>query len=143
VNPPQLAYNCVDDPWPRTWKTWHADTVASAERAPVFAWLNTWYSAPCAFWKVPAAAPVKIGSATVPPMLLLQAADDPAAPLGGARKMHQALSGSRLVVAAGGNHGQFLFDTNSCMDNHGSRYLLTGKLPAKDATCKATPAPTP
>ncbi|MEU7687880.1 alpha/beta hydrolase [Streptomyces spectabilis] len=53
------------------------------------------------------------------------------------------MKGSRLVVAGGGNHGQFLFDANSCVDKHGSRYLLTGKLPARDATCPATPAPKP
>ncbi|MEU8566999.1 alpha/beta hydrolase [Streptomyces pathocidini] len=146
VNAAQLAYNCVDDAWPRDWRTWRKDTVASARKAPLFAWLNTWYSAPCAFWKAPTAKPVKIGATgakKLPPILLLQAADDPATPLSGARRMRQALAGSRLVVAGGGNHGQFLFDANPCMDRHATRYLSTGKLPAKDATCKASPAPTP
>ncbi|MFJ5549200.1 alpha/beta fold hydrolase [Streptomyces sp. NPDC093225] len=137
----QLAYNCVDDAWPRDWATWHRDTAASARKAPLFAWLNTWYSAPCAYWKAPTARPVKIGSVKVPPVLLLQAKDDPATPVAGARRMHRALGASRLVVAGGGNHGQFLFAGNDCMDRHGSRYLLTGRLPAADATCPATPAP--
>lgn len=141
VNPAQLAYNCVDDAWPRDWSAWHRDTTASAPKSPLFAWLNTWYSAPCAFWKAPTARPVKIGSVQVPPVLLLQAKDDPATPVQGARRMHQALAGSRLVVAGGGNHGQYLFDGNTCMDRHGSQYLLTGRLPAADATCPATPAP--
>ncbi|MEU7058336.1 alpha/beta hydrolase [Streptomyces sp. NPDC046197] len=141
VDPAQLAYNCVDDAWPRDWATWHRDTTASAPDAPLFAWLNTWYSAPCAFWEAPAARPVKIGSAKVPPVLLLQAKDDPATPVVGARRMHQALAGSRLVVAGGGNHGQYLFDGNTCMDQHASHYLLTGRLPADDATCPAALAP--
>ncbi|ANP54702.1 pimeloyl-ACP methyl ester carboxylesterase [Streptomyces griseochromogenes] len=141
VSPAQLAYNCVDDAWPRDWATWHKDTTAAAQKAPLFAWLNSWYSAPCAFWKAPTARPVKIGSVKVPPVLLLQSKDDPATPVEGARRMHQALSGSRLVVAGGGNHGQYLFDGNTCMDRHGSRYLLTGRLPATDSTCPATPAP--
>ncbi|MGW7404128.1 alpha/beta hydrolase [Streptomyces sp. NPDC054833] len=141
ADPAQLAYNCVDDAWPRDWATWHRDTAASARKAPLFAWLNTWYSAPCAFWKAPTARPVKIGSAHVPPVLLLQAKDDPATPVVGARRMHQALAGSRLVVAGGGNHGQYLFAGNTCMDRHGSRYLLTGQLPADNATCPAPPAP--
>ncbi|MEV0443810.1 alpha/beta hydrolase [Streptomyces spectabilis] len=143
VDPAMLAYSCVDDPWPRDWKSWRADTRASARKAPLFGWLNTWYSAPCAFWKARPTTPVKIGSVKVPPPLLLQAKDDAATPLAGARRMHTALKGSRLVVAGGGNHGQFLFDANSCVDKHGSRYLLTGKLPARDATCPATPAPKP
>ncbi|MFC3572983.1 alpha/beta hydrolase [Streptomyces yaanensis] len=143
VNPSQLAYNCVDDAWPRDWNTWHKDTVASAAEAPLFAWMNTWYSAPCAYWKTAPVKPVKIGSTKVPPVLLLQAADDPATPLAGARRMREALTGSRLVVADSGNHGQYLFDTNDCMDAHGNRYLLTGKLPAEDTTCKGVAAPTP
>lgn len=143
VNPAELAYNCVDDPWPRNWKTWHDDTTAAAKKAPLFAWMYTWINAPCAFWKAPTAAPVKVGSVKVPPVLLLQSHDDPATPLIGAQRMRQALSGSRLVVAGGGNHGQYLFDGNACMDGYANRYLLTGKLPAADATCKAAPSPTP
>ncbi|MCF3131125.1 alpha/beta hydrolase [Streptomyces olivochromogenes] len=141
VVPARLAYNCVDDAWPRDWATWHRETAAAAPKSPLFAWLNSWYSAPCAFWKAPTARPVKIGSAHVPPVLLLQAKDDAATPVVGARRMHQALTGSGLVVAGGGNHGQYLFDGNACMDRHGSRYLLTGRLPAEGATCPAAPAP--
>ncbi|OLZ64754.1 hypothetical protein AV521_34135 [Streptomyces sp. IMTB 2501] len=141
VDPAQLAYNCADDAWPRDWATWHRDTAAAAPKAPLFAWLNTWYSAPCAYWKAPTAKPVKIGSMKVPPVLLLQAKDDPATPVVGARRMQQALSSSRLVVAGGGNHGQYLFDGNACMDRAGNGYLLTGRLPAENATCPASPAP--
>ncbi|WP_067116534.1 alpha/beta hydrolase [Streptomyces yokosukanensis] len=141
VDPARLAYNCVDDAWPRDWAAWHRDTAAAARKAPLFAWLNTWYSAPCAYWKAPATKPVKIGSVKVPPILLLQAEDDPATPVVGARRMQKALSASRLVVAGGGNHGQYLFDGNACMDRAGNGYLLTGKLPAANATCPASPAP--
>ncbi|MER5545311.1 alpha/beta hydrolase [Streptomyces sp. NPDC002589] len=141
VDAAQLAYNCVDDAWPRDWAAWHRDTTAAAPKAPLFAWLNTWYSAPCAYWQAPTAKPVKIGSVKVPPILLLQAKDDPATPVVGAQRMRKALSGSRLVVAGGGNHGQYLFDGNTCMDAAGNRYLLTGRLPAENATCPAAPAP--
>lgn len=78
VDPAQLVYNCVDDAWPRDWATWHRDTTVAAPKAPLFAWLNTWYGAPCTFWKAPTARPVEIGSAMAPPVLLLQARDDPA-----------------------------------------------------------------
>ncbi|GHE07260.1 alpha/beta hydrolase [Streptomyces alanosinicus] len=141
VDPARLAYNCVDDAWPRDWATWHRDTAAAAPKAPLFAWQNTWFSAPCAYWKAPTAKPVKIGSVKVPPILLLQAKDDPATPVVGAQRMQKALSGSRLLVSGGGNHGQYLFDGNACMDRAGSRYLLTGKLPAANGTCPAPSAP--
>ncbi|WP_103502495.1 MULTISPECIES: alpha/beta hydrolase [unclassified Streptomyces] len=143
VNTPLLSYTCVDDPWPRDWETWREETRASAEDAPLFAWLNTWYSAPCAFWDAPASDPVEIGSEEVPPVLMLHAKDDPATPLAGAEHMRETLPGSRLVVADSGNHGQFLFDVNDCVDDHGARFLLTGELPERDTTCPGSPAPTP
>ncbi|GAA3566453.1 alpha/beta hydrolase [Amycolatopsis ultiminotia] len=141
VNGPQLAYNCADDKWPTDWQTWHADTVKAAKDAPLFAWLNTWYSAPCAFWKAPTAPPLQIGSGNVPPVLLVQAKDDSATPLVGAQRMQQAMQGSRMVLSDGGNHGQFLFDENTCVDEPVTQYLRTGKLPAADVKCPAPPAP--
>ncbi|NJP67662.1 alpha/beta hydrolase [Streptomyces spiramenti] len=138
-----LAYTCTDDAWPTAWDTWREATAASAEGAPHFAWLNTWYSAPCVFWEEPAGEPVEIGSEELPPMLLVHAADDPATPLAGAERMREALPESRLVVVDSGNHGQFLFEVNDCVDDLGFRYLLTGELPESGTTCEGGPAPTP
>lgn len=115
VDAGQLAYNCVDPGWPPNWSTWHTDTTAPAGPSPLFAWLNTWYSTPCAFWPVP-------------PVLLLQGKDDSATPLIGAQRMHEVLAGSALLVDAGGNHATYLIDPN---------YLLTGQLPA-EGTCPAS-----
>ncbi|MFX4292048.1 alpha/beta hydrolase [Streptomyces bohaiensis] len=137
-----LAYTCTDDAWPTDWETWREATEASAEDAPHFAWLNTWYSAPCAFWEQPAGEPVEIGSVELPPMLLLHAADDPATPLAGAERMREVLTDSRLVVVDSGNHGQFLYERNGCVDDHGFRYLLTGELPEADTTCEGGEPPT-
>jgi hypothetical protein len=57
--------------------------------------------------------------------------------------MQSVLKGSRLVTAAGGNHGQFLHDKNKCVDQPATDYLMTGNLPAKDVTCPAVPSPAP
>ena len=141
VNGAQLAYNCADDKWPADWRTWRADTARADRKAPLFAWQNSWYSAPCAFWKAPTAPPVKIGSGKAPSVLLVQAKDDPATPVEGAFHMQQAMRGSRLVLSAGGNHGQFLFDQNACVDKPVVDYLLTGRLPAADVKCAAPPSP--
>jgi pimeloyl-ACP methyl ester carboxylesterase len=89
----------------------------------------------------PAPSPVEI-SAKVP-VLLLQAKDDPATPLVGAYHMRSAPRGSRLVTAAGGNHGQFLYDENTCLDQPAADYLVTGTLPANDVSCPAVPPPAP
>ncbi|GAA1957526.1 alpha/beta hydrolase [Amycolatopsis minnesotensis] len=139
VNGAQLAYNCVDRSWPKDWATWHRDTEQAARRSPLFAWLNSWYSAPCAFWKVPTAEPVPIGGAKVPPILLLQAKNDAATPVIGAQRMHTALPGSKLVVADSGNHGQYLQDNNPCVDGYGTAYLESGELPDAGKTCAAPP----
>ncbi|GAA3087575.1 alpha/beta hydrolase [Kribbella aluminosa] len=134
VDPGLLAYNCTDPGWPRSWHAWHWDTTVADRRAPQFAWMNTWYSAPCAFWPV---APVKqapIRSAV--PVLLLQSRYDPATPLLGARRMRAVLTGSRLLTDDGGNHASYLFSNNPCVDGKAEKYLLTGQLPA-DGNCPA------
>ncbi len=136
VDPAQLAYNCADAGWPRDWATWHADTAESAKKAPLFAWLNTWYSAPCSYWPVPPSPEVRIGSAKVPPILLLQGKDDGPTPLVGAQRMHEVLVGSSLLVDGGGNHAAYLNEANPCIDDKAAHYLLTGELP-KDGTCPA------
>jgi len=136
VDPGQLAYNCSQPGWPTNWKTWHRDTVRANRTSPTFAWLNTWYSAPCAFWPVPPVRSAKIGSVPVPPILLLQSTDDAATPLSGAQHMRAALPNSRLLVRPGGNHASYLFGKNTCIDKKAANYWLTGALPA-DAKCKA------
>jgi pimeloyl-ACP methyl ester carboxylesterase len=131
----QLAYNCLDVGWPRDWRRWHLDTITADARSPRFAWLNTWYGAPCAFWPVPPKAQPEISSAL--PILLLQGKDDAATPLVGAQRMRAVLTGSRLLVDAGGNHAAYLFDKNPCIDEKATKYWLTGQLP-KDGNCPAS-----
>lgn len=125
-----------DSGWPRNWATWHADTAKSATAAPLFAWLNSWYSAPCAFWRAPATPEVRIGSAPVPPILLLQGKDDPVTPLVGARRMRQVLRDPSLLVDGGGNHAAYLNEPNPCVGDKAAHYLLTDELPL-DGTCPA------
>ncbi|WP_432892274.1 alpha/beta hydrolase [Kribbella sp. CA-245084] len=134
VDPAQLAYNCMDPGWPRTWSAWHWDTTVADHRAPQFAWMNTWYSAPCAFWPVAPAKQVQIRSAA--PVLLLQGRYDAATPVIGARRMREVLPNSRLLLDKGGNHASYLFSNNPCVDGKAEKYLLTGLLPA-DGNCPA------
>ncbi|WP_405057842.1 alpha/beta hydrolase [Kribbella sp. NBC_01505] len=137
VDPAQLAYNCTDPGWPRSWSTWRWDTAVAAHRAPSIAWLNTWYSAPCAFWPVGPVQQTTIGSGEVPPILLIQPRYDGPTPLNGARRMHVVLKGSRLLIENGGNHASYLIRKNPCIDAKAEKYLLTGELPA-DGNCPAS-----
>ncbi|GAA0625324.1 alpha/beta fold hydrolase [Kribbella sandramycini] len=137
VDPGLLAYNCIDPGWPRNWRTWHWDTSVSNRRAPHFAWSNTWFSAPCAFWPVTPKPSVRIGSTKVPPILLIQGRRDPATPVIGARRMQAVLHGSRLLLEDGGNHASYLQQQNPCIDQSAEKYLLTGRVPTGNVSCPA------
>jgi pimeloyl-ACP methyl ester carboxylesterase len=134
VDPGNLAYNCTDVGWPRDWRVWHRDTLLADAKAPLVAWGNTWFVAPCAFWPVKPVPAQRIGSVQVPPMLLIEPEDDGATPLAGARRMHRALSGSRLLIHSGGDHASYLSNPNPCIDTRAERFWLTGELPANH-TC--------
>lgn len=133
---PGLAITCRDSPWPRDWARWHVDTRRAFRIAPLTAWASTWSRAPCAFWPVPGLPLLPIDGTHAPPILLTQAERDPATPVAGARRVRRLYPGSRLVLVRGeGNHGEYLFNDNRCLDARGNAFLRTGALPARDVTC--------
>ncbi|MFB7472195.1 alpha/beta hydrolase [Kitasatospora sp. NPDC056184] len=67
--------------------------------------------------------------------LILQNEWDAQATLPMARGMHRALRGSRMVTVAGGEGHGVLVAGPSCADATAARYLVTGRLPARDVTC--------
>jgi hypothetical protein len=68
---------------------------------------------------------------------------DPATPIEGARRAHRNFANSRLVtVQNDGNHGQY-GSGNTCVDQIGTTFLLTGEAPATDTTCAGAPMPKP
>ncbi|CAM5345225.1 hypothetical protein SALBM135S_00508 [Streptomyces alboniger] len=120
------AVQCRDALWPRDWETWRADHAEIHAKAPFSTWNNAWYNAPCAFWRTHHLSAPDVSNAELPPVLLLQATEDPATPYEGALAMHRRLAGSRLVVErGGGNHGVSL-NGNACLDAHLVSYLATG-----------------
>ncbi|MEU5990821.1 alpha/beta hydrolase [Spirillospora sp. NPDC047418] len=143
------AVQCRDAAWPRDWARWHADSRRLYQAGNRFeTWSNTWYNAPCAFWPVQGGpAPRVAGSASLPPILLVQGTDDAATPYPGALEMHRRLPTSRLLVQEGGHNHGVSFSGDDCVDKHVAAYLGGGELPAgrlgPDATCKAGPPPEP
>ncbi|TDC68142.1 alpha/beta hydrolase [Actinomadura sp. GC306] len=143
------AVECRDAAWPRDWSRWHTDATRLYRAGHRFeTWSNTWYNAPCAFWGVPGGPRPEVrGSASLPPILLVQATEDAATPYGGAVETHRRFPTSRLIVEnGGGNHG-VTFGGNRCVDRAVAAYFAGGELPASrpgpDASCKAGPAPQP
>ncbi|WP_406287016.1 alpha/beta hydrolase [Embleya sp. NBC_00896] len=134
------AVECHDGPWPRDWGVWDRDAKALARTAPLVTWSNTWLNAPCAFWPVPARAPLAIDGHDLPPVLLIQGTRDPATPAAGASALHAALPSSHLItVQDEGDHGILAFQPNDCVLKAAAAYLADGTLPAgRDSTCEAS-----
>ncbi|MFF7371216.1 alpha/beta hydrolase [Streptomyces tricolor] len=141
------AVQCRDASWPRDWNRWRADGWKVYAKAPLMAWNNTWYNAPCAFWPTAPLKPVDITNGALPPALLFQATDDAATPYQGGVTVHRLLARSSLVVEeGGGNHGVTL-SGNTCLDKHLAAYLSSGTVPRgagpADAVCAKSPDPEP
>ncbi|MCX4681132.1 alpha/beta hydrolase [Streptomyces sp. NBC_01433] len=123
--------------WPRDPETYRQDAIEDKGRYPLYGDFTSSIK-PCAFWdkSVEPATKVnnKVGS------LVVQNEWDSQTPLPSGQALHANLKGSRMVTVLGGEgHGVYP-NGNACTDGTVTGYLLTGKLPAKDVTCKATAA---
>ncbi|WP_330299694.1 alpha/beta hydrolase [Streptomyces sp. NBC_00503] len=122
--------------WPRDPERYRRDAVRDKAAYPLYGDFASNIK-PCAFWQRPleAATPMKTRAAVV----TVQNEWDSQTPLASGLGMHRALKGSRMVLALGGEgHGAYLADPASCVNAPVSEYLVTGRLPATDLTCRAT-----
>ncbi|MER7759792.1 alpha/beta hydrolase [Streptomyces sp. NPDC097619] len=135
-----LAVICSDTrAWPTDPQQYRKDAVRDKARYPLYGDFAS-NIVPCAFWKkgLEPATPIdnKVGILTV------QNEWDSQTPLTSGIGLHKSLKGSRMItVDEGEGHGVYLFGNNPCVDAKVNSYLLTGKLPARDLTCKAAPTP--
>jgi pimeloyl-ACP methyl ester carboxylesterase len=98
-------------------------------------------SDPCQYWKRPALSLKKPTGRGVPGALMVQSVHDPATPYEGALNAHRHYAGSRLLTVTGeGDHGIYT-GGNVCVDRIVEGYLIDGKLPSKDLSCKGLPIP--
>jgi hypothetical protein len=140
----QTAVLCSDRAVSRTVSTYLKNIDKHRKADPLFAPL-IYNIGPCAFWPTkPLESPTKIHNAL--PVLLLNSTGDTQTPYTGARNLHRALTGSRLVSLRNAyRHGLFLSGGSDCVDRAVVTYLVDGKLPARDLVCttdRATGAPT-
>ncbi|GAB2948238.1 alpha/beta hydrolase [Streptomyces sundarbansensis] len=123
--------------WSRDPRTYRRDAIEDKGRYPLFGDFASSIK-PCAFWRK-SAEPVtavrnRVGS------LVVQNEWDSQTPLPSGRALHAQLRGSKMVTVLGGEgHGVYPSGT-TCTDGAVNRYLATGRLPAKDVTCRATAA---
>ncbi|MEU9984213.1 alpha/beta hydrolase [Streptomyces sp. NPDC050856] len=125
--------------WPRDPEQYRRDAVRDKARYPLYGDFASNIK-PCAFWQKPVEAATRVDNRKG--VLTVQNEWDSQTPLSSGRGLHRALKGSRMVLAAGGEgHGVYLFDPASCVNGTVNAYLTTGKLPAKDVTCRSVGAP--
>ncbi|MEV5347090.1 alpha/beta hydrolase [Streptomyces achromogenes] len=131
------AVECNDAPWPTDWEVWDRDNTRLARVAPFETWDNAWTNLPCAYWPAPRQRPldVRTGPGELPPVLILAAERDAAAPYQGALSMNRRLAGSVLVTERdAGTHG-IAGGPNACVNGHLHAYLLEGRVPARHTSC--------
>ncbi|MGW5397518.1 alpha/beta hydrolase [Streptomyces sp. NPDC003952] len=128
---------CGDtDAWPRDPERYRRDAVRDKAAYPLYGDFASNIK-PCAFWPRPLEpqTPMKVRAG----VLTVQNEWDSQTPLASGQGLHRALKGSRMVLALGGEgHGVYLADPNSCAAAPVTAYLATGKLPARDITCRTT-----
>ncbi|WP_432011356.1 alpha/beta hydrolase [Streptomyces cucumeris] len=129
---------CADTgAWPRDPEGYRADAVRAKKEYPLYGDFGSTIK-PCAFWKKEGSEPAtaidnEVGA------LVLQNEWDSQTPLASGRGMHRAMKGSRMVTVAGGE-GHGIYGSKSCADKTATSYLTTGRLPAKDLTCRTSAA---
>jgi pimeloyl-ACP methyl ester carboxylesterase len=144
-----LSVECTDSPWPLNWGRWKRDISAVSKAAPITAWANAWFTAPCIFWPVHSRALFKVNGSGVASALLIDETLDAATPYSGSLIVRSLFPNSVLLAEPGGiGHAESL-SGNKCVDGAIAAYLTTGALPRRqpgpgpDMTCAPFPPPTP
>ncbi|MFH8729071.1 alpha/beta hydrolase [Streptomyces termitum] len=120
--------------WPRDPEQYRRDAIRERAAHPLAGDFGSNIQ-PCAFWKsAPREATTVVNNDV--DVLIVQNEWDPQTPLAMAEGMRRVLHGARMVTVAGGEgHGAVVAERPSCADADVTRYLVTGRLPAKDRTC--------
>ncbi|CAL9598238.1 Tripeptidyl aminopeptidase [Streptomyces sp. enrichment culture] len=132
------AVVCGDVEWPRYPEQYAREAARDKAKYPLYGDFASNIK-PCAYWQRPIEPPTKTNVRAN--VLTVQNEWDSQTPLDSGRALHRALSGSRMVLAEGGEgHGVYLFEPESCVNATVNAYLAGGGLPAADVTCRTAPA---
>ncbi|MEV7415426.1 alpha/beta hydrolase [Streptomyces sp. NPDC089919] len=120
--------------WPRDPERYRRDAIRDRAARPLAGDFGANVQ-PCAFWKSAPREKATVVDNDVD-ALIVQNEWDPQTPREMAKGMRRALHGARMITVAGGEgHGVLVSGRPSCADADVTRYLTTGRLPAKDRTC--------
>lgn len=144
-----LATQCTDvlrPPWTRQVR----DAWKIHRTHPFLAWDNTWYNAPCRYWRASSKQriPVYGGRAGVTaPILMINETYDAATPFSGALTSRGRFPSARLIEGYRGTTHSGSLSGVACVDNRIAQYLINGALPARrtgrtsDLRCPMVPPP--
>ncbi len=131
----ETAVDCVDRPWPRSLAVWRSAASAAQKAAPQFGAAFMWGSLSCAYWPVPAAAPVPLRAKGAPPILVVGTTRDPATPFQQAQALARDLSSGVLLAWNGDGHTAYRMGS-TCIDNAVDHYLITLAPPRNATLCQ-------
>lgn len=121
--------------WSRDPESYRQDAIADKGRYPIFGDFASNIK-PCAFWDRSVEPATEVNNRIR--SLVVQNEWDSQTPLPSGQALHTQLKGSKMVTVLGGEGHGIYPSGNPCTDGTVNRYLVTGKLPAKDVTCHAT-----
>ncbi|MGJ6967671.1 alpha/beta hydrolase [Streptosporangium sp. G11] len=132
-----LATTCNDVNWPEDVATYRRAVAEDRKRYPLFG-AATANITPCAYWKhEPYEPAVKVDAKGPANILILQNRHDPVTPwVGGKLLRDKFASRAKLVTADESGHGVLLVHTNACALHIATDWLVEGKMPARDTTCR-------
>jgi pimeloyl-ACP methyl ester carboxylesterase len=133
----QTATACNDVTWPGPGHDYAADVARNRAAYPLTAGMPV-NIRPCAFWPYQPAEPATRISPHGPAnIVMIQNRRDPATPLTGALRMHQALGPrARMIVVESGGHDAYLANGNTCGDQAVTAFLADGTRPDRPiVTC--------
>lgn len=135
------SITCNDTLWQGDRLTLMKESAELGAKYPLTGWSAI--AQPCLSWKRPnLTMPTPTGKG-VPPVLMVQSVNDPATPMEGASRAHNAFEGSRLLTVTGeGDHGVYASE-NPCVDDIVEAFIVDGAVPTGDLTCTGTALPKP
>jgi pimeloyl-ACP methyl ester carboxylesterase len=136
------AVRCNDSPTPGDRESVIRRSQEFLDQGKLLAGGNWMFIQNCIFWEGrPRPLPTLDGK-DVPPVVMVQSANDPATPIEGARKAHAGFENSRLLTVTGeGDHGIYGYG-NPTVDKVVDAYLVDGLVP-EDQSLPGMPLPNP
>ncbi|MFB9905567.1 alpha/beta hydrolase [Allokutzneria oryzae] len=132
-----LAVTCNDVEWPSDVRSYQRAVAEDRERYPLFGAASANIT-PCAFWPYePAEPPVAVVDEGPANVLVVQNRRDPVTPHRGGELLDEKFGDrSRLVSVDGSGHGVYVIGDNACALNTTTSFLVDGKLPERDMSCR-------